>query len=194
LGLWRLARGRAKRDPWWVTALRSRLLVPLLLALVPAPALADTCAEVHQTCLESCHVDFGMEAKRVQLAKCVQGCDRDLDGCGELGQEQKRSSFKLDQGDESRRSEPGEVGDQTVREGADVRAAPYEDFDEQRSRAEDRPKPRKADVEEQEGEPPAKVERARREEPEAEGSPPQRESEQRRKKKEPDLSDDNWAR
>jgi len=68
-------------------------LLPLLLLLVGAPALASdprggpvaqACKRTHQTCRDGCAVDWGASmSQRARLAHCFKNCDRDESTCRE---------------------------------------------------------------------------------------------------------------
>jgi len=199
------------------TRLAALLLLPLL--LWPSPAQAqDSCEEVHATCLENCHIDFGMEAKRVDLAKCVQRCDRRQANCADLSQEQRRSQFRLDDPDPTpRRGDPVDVYHYDDRNNRDVRPAPYEEFgDAPPPPRRDEDQARRGGSSEDRARPPERAERGGgdswaedgRDDRGAKSSPDKRKAKKRKKVRKasdepregkPDdrdesVSDDDWAR
>lgn len=160
--------------------------------LLAAPAAGtETCEEAQEDCLENCHVDFGMEAKRVELTRCVTACDRKLANCAELRQEEKRNKFRMRDPDaEKRRGPPPDVRPYEETKGHDARPVPYEDFEEGTPRTQPAPpraQPRKG---EEGGAPPAKVDRPKK------GDEPPKSSGEKAKKGEKDkpLSEDDWAK
>jgi hypothetical protein len=52
--------------------------------LSSATALADTCGERHESCIESCTIDHGMEADRKALNRCLVVCDEQRGDCRDL--------------------------------------------------------------------------------------------------------------
>lgn len=177
-----------------MNVLRDALLALLCLALTPVGAAAaalETCEEVAETCLESCHVDFGMEKLREELTACIERCQSRLESCSDLRQEQKRSQVKLeDPGSTPRRGDPVDVYHHEETKDVSVKPAPYEDYDE---KVKQEPKPKKkaeAEVEERQQ---AKAEKARQNDPDAD-SPPVKKKGADSKKKKKDLSGDDWAK
>jgi len=197
---------------------RCLVLVPCVL-LAPAGAAAaslETCDEVAETCLENCHVDYGMEKMRQELTKCIESCQRRRESCADLRQEQRRNQFRLE--DEAgsytpRRGDPVDVSHPEETRDPNVRPAPYEDFDDRDRQEEPRPRPKKAarggDADEEQqgrverarGEDPeadeqrrqARIERARQNDPDADNPPVKKKSDDSKPKK-PDLSGDDWAK
>lgn len=187
-----------------MNALRRLLLTASCLLFSPPAALADkeTCEEVAETCLENCHVDYGMEKMREELTKCIESCQRRRDDCADGRQEQKRGQFRLDQ----------EAGSATRRDPVDVyhyddskdlsnvtqeKPEPYEDFDQKlkdEREAAKRPPPKKKGEDELalEKRQQEKAERARKNDPDADSGPVKKQDAERKKKK--DLSGDDWAK
>ncbi|MGI5865693.1 MAG: hypothetical protein ACOX6T_27030 [Myxococcales bacterium] len=55
-----------------------------LLWLSSATAWADTCGERHESCVESCAIDHGMDEGRKALNRCLATCDRQRADCRDL--------------------------------------------------------------------------------------------------------------
>ncbi len=67
-----------------------RFLLSLCGVLLLSPAArAETCSEERESCLESCQVDYGMEAERVKLGKCVKRCEQRKEDCHDLKREER---------------------------------------------------------------------------------------------------------
>jgi hypothetical protein len=156
----------------------------------PAAAGADTCAELHETCLEDCHVDHGLAKDREKLAKCVKRCQDKFDDCQDLRQEEHRNHVELEKAPEERKhgSDPLEVHQDKEERPTDVSPAVDDSDDDSRkgrggrTHASDDPPPKVS---------PKKVE--------DDPPPPPKKKEAPPKKKQQDFpdskkSDDDWSK
>jgi len=71
------------RTAWMVTA-------AFLLGGASA-ARAESCADKHQTCLENCHIDHGMDDDRKDLLRCVKRCGTRHEDCRDLKKEEGKN-------------------------------------------------------------------------------------------------------
>ncbi|MGC4116750.1 MAG: hypothetical protein QM765_19765 [Myxococcales bacterium] len=187
----------------------------LLFTLLPVRAGAasrESCEEVAETCLENCHVDYGMEKMREELTRCMETCQSRLESCADMRQEQKRNQFRVNQeaGSTPRRGDPPDVyrHEDARDKDPNVKPAPYEDVggeaerptksrvkDDDDSRVNDEPRPKKKQPEAEsdvEARQQAKAEKARQNDPDADNPPVKKKEDKKKKGK--DLSGDDWAK
>ena len=77
-------------------------LLSLVLQLGSAQAGVDGCPEIYESCLESCHIDFGMDRARTKLNGCVERCQKRKATCAHT---QARDQQELDRAREEFRKQ-----------------------------------------------------------------------------------------
>jgi len=173
--------------------MRLTALAAALMLLLPVASRAETCAEDQESCMENCHVDFGLLRERDKLTKCIKHCQDRFEDCQDLRQEERRSQVHLEKEKppEERKhgGDPSDVTPVTEEHPTDVRPAPLDDSDDSGKKGKGRAAPPQDDPPQAKKDPPKK----------AEDDPPPPKKDPPPKKKQQDVpdskkSEDDWSK